>query len=384
MDIKSFIKEKTRYLLMMTYGSIKMEKKTAFFSSFSGKQYSDSPRKISEMLHAIDPNIKIVWSVLPEVDKYLPNYVKIVRPGTMRALKQQACSSVWVMNNMVQNGTFKNRRTLYIQTWHGDRAFKKIGADAKTSMGDRYSGRMKYPESKICNFIVTASEFGKKMYRTAIDYHGKYIDVGIPRNDCLVNLDNEKERINKIRSSLGIPENVHIMLYAPTFRDHSKKKIKSDANLQKALDILQKNGEKWMCLVRAHVLSGGISSVEGDDRFSDVTQYEDMADLLMITDLLITDYSSSAQDFLITGKPVVLTQFDIDEYTSGARSLYYDPKETGFLIANNEIEFESIISNLDSMNHRQIDLMIRNYYGMHESGKSTKKVCEYIIRWIRK
>ena len=385
MVIKSFVKRISRYFLMFLFSKTRQSSlpKSIFFSSFSGKQYSDSPKAISEKIHALCPDVEIIWSVFPSVDQYLPSYIRIVRPGTIEAIRKQARANVWVFNNILQHGTYKDKKTLYIQTWHGERGFKRIGADAKSQMGKKYNKYKEFVEPKICNFFVTASSFGRNLYGSAFGFHGEFFDVGIPRNDCLVNISQLGSKVCEIRQTLCIPASTRVMMYAPTYRDHQRGKLYSKVDLCSVLDILNEKEEKWICLLRAHSLSAGIEVANSDDRFIDVTSYMDMADLLMITDLLITDYSSSAQDFLLTRKPVVLTQFDIEEYSNGSRSLYYDPMETGFLIAHTNEELMRIISSIDTIDHSILNKEIMDYYGMHETGNGTMAVCNRIIEWIK-
>lgn len=365
-----------------SFGKKKREK-TAYFLSFSGSQYSDSPRMISEKLHEMAPDIKVVWCGTKQMKIQLPEYVKWVELGTIKSLQAQAQADVWVFNGVVPSGTYKRKDTFYIQTWHGDRAFKRIGLDAASIMGKRYTGYRKYMEPKICNLFITASDSGSKMMRSAFNYQGEILDVGMPRNDKLVKVSAHISESDKIRHKLGVSNNERIMIFAPTFRDHSKGKQNTNVDLSRLLNILEKDGQKWCCLMRAHTLSLGIENLQNDSRIIDATQYPDMADLLLVSDILITDYSSSAQDFVLTGRPVVLAQFDIEEYINNSRALYYDPMETGFLIAHNQSEIEKIFNELWMFDHLKICEQVKNFYGIHECGNSTELICKKIVDWCK-
>ena len=381
MNIKNFIKESARHVLMFSYyHTRKRNEKSVYFASFSATQYSDSPKYVSEKSHELEPDIKIVWSVPDKLKNVIPSYVTTVSPQSVESIKAQAQASAWVFNGVLPYGTYKGKNTFYVQTWHGDRAFKQIGHDAYSSMGRKYyGGYAKYVEPKECDLFTVASTFGKKMIQSAFGYNGEFLDIGIPRNDILVNADKNLEKIKKIKKSLGIADTTKILLFAPTFRDHSADKQNSVVNLSDVLNILDDKG-KWVCLVRAHALSSGIDlKNNSDNRLIDATGYPDMAELLLVSDCLVTDYSSSAQDFILMNKPVVLAQYDIEEYTHKSRSLYYDPMETGFLIAHNQEEIEKIFSHLDEYDHAAISKKVQQFYGMHEGGNSTQKVCELII-----
>ena len=108
-----------------------------------------------------------------------------------------------------------------------------------------------------------------------------------------------------------------------------------------------------------------------------------MADLLLIADLLITDYSSCAGDFLLTGRPLVLAHFDIKHYEEQGRSLWVDPVEAGYLVAKNQDELNQILSNLYSYDHKAIADKINRFYGTKETGQSSEAVVRRILKEVK-
>lgn len=387
MNVKDYMKNGARYMLMSFFYHIRnRNKKSVYFASFSGTQYSDSPRAVSEMLHDMDSSIELVWCLPDKLIGRVPNYIKIVKPQSIESIRMQSQAKAWVFNGVIQLGTYKGKETFYVQTWHGDRAFKQIGHDAYAAMGNKkYHGYVKYVEPQICDLFTVASVFGKNMIKSAFGYNRDFLDVGIPRNDILVNVRDHQERAHKVKKALKIDDDAHILMFAPTFRDNSKEKQSALVDLSKCLDILESKGEKWICLVRAHALSLGVDFDHNSDRrLINATDYLDMAELLLITDCLITDYSSSAQDFILTDRPVILAQYDIDEYSSKSRALYYDPMISGFLIAHNQTELNSILQKINDYDHKQISQRVQEFYGMHESGTATYEVCKKIKDWCNK
>ena len=118
--------------------------------------------------------------------------------------------------------------------------------------------------------------------------------------------------------------------------------------------------------------------------YIDVTPYPDMADLLLIADLLITDYSSCAGDFLLTGKPVILAHFDRDDYEAQGRPLWVNPNEAGYLVAKNQGELNRILSNLYSYDHQAIACKVNRFYGTKETGQSSEVIVRKIIQELNK
>lgn len=376
--IKKYIRKSYMFLCYITRPR---KEKSVFFASFRG-QYSDNPRAISESLHRMAPEVKIVWLVKPQFKKYVPDYVTVVPPASRLALKAQARANAWVLNYVNQKhiGDYKGRDIFYIQTWHGDRGLKAIGYLSENSKSKKFSGY----DLDRCNLIVAGSDYGVKKARQGLRYEGEVIVEGMPRNDKLVNENQKQNEKNRIRESLGIGSNVKVMLYAPTFRDE-KHSQQCAIDIAASVASLESNGEKWICLTRSHSLSKGISLGQRDAGVPclDVTGYPDMADLLLMADLLITDYSSSAGDFILTGKPLVLAHFDRDDYyKTQRRSLWVNPEEAGYLVAKNQDELNQILSTLYSYDHQAIAAKINHFYGTHETGHSSEAVAHRILNHL--
>lgn len=380
MNITSIIRKWVRKTYMyLCYVTRPRKEKSVFFASFRG-QYSDNPRAISESLHEMAPDVKIVWLVKPQFKKYVPDYVTVVPPKPRLALKAQAQAKVWVLNYTYRKhlGVYKGRDNFYIQTWHGDRGLKTIGY----LTGEGSKNDMDGHNMSECNLFIAASDYGVRKAQQGLRYEGEMMVEGMPRNDKLVNIDKYSGEADKVRKALGIGNDVKIALYAPTFRDE-------ESTMQCAIDInqtmknLEANGEKWICLVRSHSLTKKISTGCDNAAYLDVSSYPDMADLLLIADLLLTDYSSCAGDFLLTGKPVVLVHFDKEEYLSKARSLWIDPVEAGYLVAKNQSELNAILSHLHEYDHRATADKLNKFYGTKESGKSSEAVAKRIVQELK-
>ena len=344
------------------------------FESFRGRSYSDNPRVISERLHERRPQTDIVWlfkgDAFREQMKQVPDYVRCVNRKSRKSWIELATARVWV-DNFTKDPElrgFPKDRQFYVQTWHGDRPMKKIAYD---------TADIGYRLEEECSRVVTGSEFGMNMYRTAFRYKGEYINEGAPRNDLLVK--NDPADVARIRKKVGVPEGVRLLLYAPTYREDNGLVHKhSQMNLERVLNLLERNGEKWLCLYRAHYLSEGIDLESVRDRLVDMTRYGDMTELLLISDMLLTDYSSCASDFCLLNRPVFLYMADYEEYLA-SRPIYYDPHDTPLMIAHNQEALEALILATDAEAARRNCQAIRDWYGIHETGRATDAVCDYII-----
>lgn len=341
---------------------------TVVFTSFKGKSYSDSPRCISEALHALRPDVDIVWQLADPAAA--PSYVRTVKPRSLKALTALATARCIVdnFNRPVYMQKFPGQ--LYVQTWHGDRGFKKILFDMNTDL--------KFPDGEQIDLAISGSEFGTKVYRSAFRYCGEVLQVGMPRNDVLVNGD--PDRADAVRRGLDL-QDVRVVLYAPTFRDATAGSAQQAGfDLSRALDALEAStGERWVCLTRAHDQNLRISAAD-DARLRDVTRYPEMSELLLIADLLITDYSSSISDFALLGRPCVLYQPDLETFAAADRAFYYDPRTAPYARAESEAELMDLLSHFDEI---PVDSeRMKRFYGVHETGQSAKKAAEWIAKRI--
>lgn len=354
-----------RAWMRMQYRLRGIQKKTVMFTSFKGRAYSDSPRYISEALHALRPDVDIVWQLSNPADA--PDYVRTVRPRSLAALTALATARCFVDNFNRPLYMKKNPGQLYVQTWHGDRGFKKI-------MYDLNDGQQ-FPDGAQMDLAVSGSGFGTDVYRSAFRYKGEVLEAGLPRNDILLNDDGALAA--KVRASLGVAPQTRLLLYAPTFRDATRGRAQTAGfDLPKALDAL---GEDWICLTRAHDLNRAIEAGR-DARIRDVTGYPEMAELLLVCDLLITDYSSSAGDFVLTGRPAILYQPDLRDYTDGDRNLYFDIRKSPFLRAETEEALLDLLARYESLPDRSAEILA--FFRTAETGRAAQAAAEWISERI--
>ena len=402
MDIKRIIKrnkflsriaysarEKRSRRLLNKYSRQPLDRKKVFFYR-SGGGYGDNPRAIAEYLHEHYPDIKLVWAC--GSDFYfstLPTYVKPVIFESEECYKELATSGAWICSTTLPNGTVKRPGQLYIQTWHGDKFLKKIGNDSAADV-DSYKWRRtanKFCEVTICDYFVTGCDWFVPIAASAFGYRGAFLRCGMPRNDCLVNIDNSK--CEEIKKAVDVAPDVKVLIYAPTFRDYEKAHdvVGSDIDLVSILDALEeKYGCNWICLMRAHAgrhLALGSGQIV-DKRFKDVTTYPDMADLLMISDMLISDYSSCGADFAITGKMVLMYQDDIEQYTTKGRTLYFSREESPYFTASNMEEALDIINNVTDEEIKNNSKRILDFYDSFEMGHACEEVSRVIVASLEK
>lgn len=355
--------------------------KKVLFESFRGKTYADNPRAVSETLHRIAPDIKIIWA-LNGKDEYgiVPEYVKAVVRDSTAYNRAFSTAAAYVTNETLESYFVKRTgKQLFVQVWHGDRAFKKILYDVWT---DR-----KRPEpildETMTDFCVAGSRYGEMQFRSAFHYKGEVLLEGTPRDDCLCNIDSN--RILKVKNRLGLSQQKRYLLYAPTMRkaNQSTKTEQpiQEIDLRKTLKVCETAyGGEWACLMRAHPIIKGLAGIEADGKeIIDVTGYPDMTDLLLISDCLITDYSSCAGDFALLRRPLFLFQDDIEQYQEKDRDFYFNMDDSPYLAAHSQEELELIIKRTGPEEAATNCDKILAFYETKETGHAAEAVAKRIV-----
>lgn len=199
-------------------------------------------------------------------------------------------------------------KTTVIQLWHGEGAFKKFGLLLEQS-NDIKSRIIKCSEKT--DFIICTSEKIRSVYADAFGTNTeKVIALGSARNDYLINL-NKSETRKKYEIKYPQIKDKELILYAPTFRDNDIR----DSTILENTDfrfLAEKLGDEYSILIKLHP---GIHSASIPDSIINVTD-ESITELTIISDLLITDYSSVCMNFVYLKKPVVFYAYDLENYKS--------------------------------------------------------------------
>ena len=220
---------------------------------------------------------------------------------------------------------------MYIQTWHGT-PLKRLANDMKVvRMPGTTTANYKknfYAEASRWDRLVSPNRYSSDIFKSAFWMDEDRIwEIGYPRNDVLVNRQNDTEYIEQIKRDLNLPADKKVIMYAPTWRDDEfVKKGQYLFDLKINLANLQKEiGDEYVILLRMHYLIANALDLHGYDDFAiDVSNYNDISELYLISDALITDYSSVMFDFGILKRPQFFFAYDIEKYDKGLRGFYMD------------------------------------------------------------
>lgn len=292
------------------------------YCSFDGRQYSDSPRSVHEELVVRGVELEHLWVVRDQqVD--LPQSAAPIARWSAEWYEALARCRYIVTNTQLPDWFERAEGQYVVQTWHGT-PLKRIGRDlAGHASGDRAYMATLPGRADQWSVLVSPNRFSTPVLRGAFGYTGEVLERGYPRNDLLHAADRAKVAAS-VRERLGIPDGKRVVLYAPTWRENQPKKGGRYAlDLQLDLEAAERAiGDDQVLLVRRHYLVGG--TIPGSDFVRDVTRHPDVSELLLVSDVLVTDYSSLMFDFAQTGRPMLFHTYDLDHYRDTLRGFYFD------------------------------------------------------------
>lgn len=355
---------------------VKPNNKLIFFNSFAGRKYDDSPRVIFETMKE-DPRFSdysFVWA-FHEPDKYMVEGAKIIKTDGINYFKTALSARVWITNSSVERGLgFKGKNTFYLNTWHGS-PIKKMGSDISAE-----NKSFKSKSIRNVNAMNTQSYFEAEIFSRCFGIpRDNLIEIGLPRNDVLANYS--KSDREKIRKSLGISNKKKILLYCPTFREYEKDE-KYGVVMAPPMDLKKwerKLGSEYQLLFRAHYEVAKIMEIKEDEFIRNVTDYPSLNDLMIASDVLLSDYSSIYFDYSIMDKCMLHFSYDYDKYEE-KRGMYFDIRKC---ISGADTE-DGVIQLLLNMNYDEEvkkTLDFRNKY-MNFYGNAAKQTVELIANKI--
>ena len=298
----------------------------AVFSSFDGRQFSANPRAIYEEMRRRNTDLDYVW-VTDDGQFSVPAGSRLLMQGSRDHYDAMARARFVVCNNLLPPWFRKRDDQICLQTGHGT-PLKRIGLDIERP---QFTKGLIYPDlvrEDAANWDVLLSQnaFSTPIFRRAFDFRREVMESGYPCNDLLRHPRRE-EFAADVRERLGLPAGKKVVLYAPTWRDDAPPQYGGYRfALKLDLDAMVGSlGADHVVLLRMHSnIRGGLRVNQGGGSVLDVTAYPDLSELLLITDILVTDYSSVMFDFAITGRPMLFFTYDLEHYRDQLRGFYFD------------------------------------------------------------
>jgi CDP-glycerol glycerophosphotransferase (TagB/SpsB family)/glycosyltransferase involved in cell wall biosynthesis len=299
----------------------------AVYSAFSHRGVLGDPAAVYHKARELAPHIRGVW-VLADAEQaaLLPPDVEHVLLGSA-AYRRVTERAAYFVNNVNWPGTLAKRPgSVHIHTHQGT-PLKYMGADLLDKPGARYG--LDVPQmlrrADRWDYSLVANRHSELVWERAYPCHFTSLRTGSPRNDVLVGAG--PERGAAVRARLGVPDGHTVVLYAPTRRDYRRSgHVERIDPARFARDL----GEGHTLVVRLHpsLATGparglGLSELHRRGVLVDATDEPHVTDLMLASDVLVTDYSALMFDYANLDRPIVVHADDWGAYTA-SRGAYFD------------------------------------------------------------
>ncbi|MEV1043882.1 CDP-glycerol glycerophosphotransferase family protein [Streptomyces sp. NPDC049916] len=294
----------------------------------------DSPRAVHAELVRRGTDAEHLWvtGTLPGRATHVPPGARAVPLHSTAWYEALACSRRIVTDGQLPGWFERRAGQTVVQTWHGTPLGRFGTGLADTLYADHQYLATLAHRSAQWSVVVSPSRFATPWLRRSLAYGGEVLEAGSPANDVLFPPDRDKAA-EEVRRGLGIPAGQRIVLYAPTYRDHlahppsasPDRSAPGPYRWDPALDphaLARTLGPDHTVLVRRHPRVTG-SPGEGPGVL-DVSGHPGAAGLLLVADVLVTDYAGLMFDFALTGRPMLFHTYDLEHYRDTVRGFCLD------------------------------------------------------------
>jgi CDP-glycerol glycerophosphotransferase (TagB/SpsB family) len=283
---------------------------TVLFESYYGRNASCNPLAIDREIARRHPGVRRVWAV-ERVDVEVPPGAEPVVVGSARWREARDGAGLLVINDWIRDSWRPRRDQAVLQTWHGT-PLKRIALGRRGLRPRDMAAVVK--QSSRWSAMLAQSPSAARVLRRAYAVRSPMWVEGYPRNDAVVT-----GASGPVRERLGV-RTTKVVLYAPTWREGA---LAAD-HLLDVEGLARELGDDWTVLVRGHARTLHERAPSTGEGVVDVTGHPDTSELLVATDVLVTDYSSLMFDFSATGRPMVFFVPDLEQYDRHGRGLYWD------------------------------------------------------------
>ena len=264
-----------------------------------------------------------------------------------------------------------------IQLWHAVGAFKTFGFSRL--------GRPGGPSPKSINHrnytkAIVSSENVAKHYAEGFGIDKEnVIPTGIPRTDVFFDTEYQQEVRNRLYEEYPFLKDKKVIMFAPTFRGNGQQSAHYPMEVLDLKKLYEELSDEYVFLFKIHPFVKNDITIpyQYSDFYYDFSAYREINDLLFITDILITDYSSVCFEFALLNKPMLFFAYDVEEYVR-TRDFYYEFHS--FIPGPLVRTAEEIVDTIEKGNYKMEKIPpFVNYFFGELDGKSSARVVDQLI-----
>ena len=373
--IEPLYKKIYRWCISLFY-YLPIKKNKIVFIQGEGGGYRCNLKYVAEEIHRQNLPYDLVWLV-ESMDTKIPPFIRKVKYNRIRTVYELATAHVFINNSKALYPVKKKQGQSFIYIPHGQPGCKCAEGDA--NLPEAWVRNSKQHSALTDVFISMGSYHTQVLKDTFwVPEHAQIWEIGFPRNDIYYRDTAEKQK--EIRQKLHVPDGTKIVLYAPTFRDNGTTEA-YDLDMHRILRCLEnKTGSSWLFFVTLHGCFKWFKKppYQFGERVWDMSGYEDIHELLLVVDVVISDYSSVSLDFANMRRPVFLYASDIDKYTEmrGLKPMFY---QLPFPLCRTNDELEAAIMNYDKDNYQNRLNEFAIIYGSVDDDYASKRFTTKLV-----
>lgn len=360
------------YALLFNLSALlfKVKKNRVALVSMHNEGFNDALGSVFEQLKKED-KYDFVFISRQDLEIKLSNVPKVLSFFLIKSRKLATSKYIFLNDNFLPLSKLKlNKESLVIQLWHAEGVFKKFGFAVKQE--EKVRQREKKANEKT-DYVICSSKAVVPFYAEAFGVkENKVLPLGSARTDYFFKKGNEEKAKKRLWDIYPETKNKKLILYAPTFRDTEKenKEILSHLNI-KALKASLK--EQYAVLIKLHPqINTGVKNTEGA---IDVTDFDDVRQLVLACDVLITDYSSICMDFSLLSKKTVFFPYDLEKYCAD-RNFYFD--YASYVPGKIATSAEEIAQIIKEPFDRERNDKFKSFNFDFEDGNSAKRIVDFL------
>ncbi|CRZ33344.1 CDP-glycerol glycerophosphotransferase [Herbinix hemicellulosilytica] len=365
-----------------------INKKIILFESNLGRNYTGNPKAIYEEMirRGLDKKYRCYF-ILEDMQTEIPGAAKKIKRNRFRYFFYFAIAGTWISDSRFPKYIIKRKGCTYIQTWHGT-PLKKLALDmdAVYMAGETDINEYKknfYENAQTWDYLISQNSYSTQIFKRAFGFNKEILEIGYPRNDILFHKNNKND-IEKLKEMLGLPKDKRIILYAPTWRDnefYGNGRYKFNPRIDFSL-LMKELKEDTVMIVKYHYLV--MDQIDWSPYRGFIYTYDmsyDISMLYLVSDMLITDYSSVMFDYSILKRPMLFYCYDLEEYKNTLRGFYFDfiNDAPGPVVETTEELIKAVKVYDYDLYKEKYEAFCRKF-NHADDGKASKKVVDLILK----
>lgn len=358
-DTKEYFRVRSDYY--DAYISTTVNEKMIMYEAFHGRAITCNPGAIFR--HILDDerfmDYEHIWVLEKSdfreavIEEFIDRKnVKFIYPDTNDYYYYLSTAKYLINNSTWPNYFTRKDEQIVINTWHGI-PLKELGYDMQNGIINSGNVMRNFLSTDfIISPVTYTTEMFKKSYKLDGIYDGKFIEAGYPRIDRTMNVDRQNAQEELRRYNINYDPSKKIILYAPTWRGDRYAESSIDMHIIEEYDnfitVMEKSVDldQYQIFVKPHEIVYSAIQRNGGWRNNYIPSVVDTNNLLGITDVLISDYSSIFFDFLVTKRPILFYITDLDAYTKN-RGIYFSVDNLPGPITDDLGQLSEWINNID-------------------------------------